>query len=369
LSSFHQVLLRVEAPGRVEQQVVDLARERGRDGIERDRGRVGPGRLLDDRDLQALGPERELLDRRGAERVAGAEEDLVALGAQMARELRDRRRLAGAVDPDDQDHGRPGRHLRELALAADQAPEQLLPQEGRHLVDGLDLPQLVALLELLDDRGPGRAEVGRVEHLLELVEERVVEVAPDREEPLQTAGDQLARLLEAGEDLAEDQAPHPSAVAAGGRGAALVLQILADAVEDAVDERPRVRGRVALAELDRLVDHDLRRHVRAVLELVDRHAQDVAVDRGHALDVPVAGHRREARVGRLARAPGSDHEPLRELGELLVLGRLREECVDLREDLVAAQIELVEELHREFSGERATADRGGHWRPALGQRA
>ena len=48
----------------------------------------------------------QLLDGRGAERVGGGEEDLRAAGLEALRELGDRRRLARAVDADDEDDGR-----------------------------------------------------------------------------------------------------------------------------------------------------------------------------------------------------------------------------------------------------------------------
>ena len=52
-------------------------------------------------------PALELLDGGGAERVGRADHDLLAERvAQVPGELADRRRLAGAVDADDEDHGR-----------------------------------------------------------------------------------------------------------------------------------------------------------------------------------------------------------------------------------------------------------------------
>ncbi len=46
----------------------------------------------------------ELLLRGGAKGVSGAEHDRAPMLAQAVRELADRRRLAGAVDADDEDH-------------------------------------------------------------------------------------------------------------------------------------------------------------------------------------------------------------------------------------------------------------------------
>ena len=54
----------------------------------------------------ALGPHVELLDGGGAERVAGGEQHLLAVGGELGGELADGRRLAAAVDADDQKHER-----------------------------------------------------------------------------------------------------------------------------------------------------------------------------------------------------------------------------------------------------------------------
>src|SRR6185436_10148348 len=66
-------------------------------------------------------------------------------------------------------------------------------------------------LEVLDDARANRAEVGLVEHVLELVEEVGVELAAQREQPAEPGGQQLARLrerlLEFAEHHAVDGAP------------------------------------------------------------------------------------------------------------------------------------------------------------------
>src|SRR6185369_66527 len=66
-----------------------------------------------------------------------------------------------------------------------------------------------------------------------------------------------------------------------------LAELLATAVEDAVDERRRLVGAVALGDLDGLVDRHLRRHVVDVLELVERQPQKVAIDARHTLEAPV----------------------------------------------------------------------------------
>ena len=81
---------------------------RGRllDAVEDDPGRIAAFLAGDDRRADAVSPDLQLLDRGGAEGVAGGEEDAVILFLQPVGELADRRRLARAVDADDEDHVR-----------------------------------------------------------------------------------------------------------------------------------------------------------------------------------------------------------------------------------------------------------------------
>ena len=88
-------------------RIVRSASLRGLDGVERHRGRVGARALAHDRHAGPLAPALELLDRRGAEGVAGGEQDLAPLLAQAPGELPAGRRLAGAVHADHEHHGRP----------------------------------------------------------------------------------------------------------------------------------------------------------------------------------------------------------------------------------------------------------------------
>ena len=95
-------------------------------------------------DVGALAPTRQLLDGGGAERVGRAEHDgLAELLAQVPGELADRRRLAGAVDADGQDHGRlvaqVDRSVAGLGDAGQQLDEALLQR-----LAALDARRLVA---------------------------------------------------------------------------------------------------------------------------------------------------------------------------------------------------------------------------------
>ena len=117
----HQVRLRVQAAGRVDEDDVLAARLGGLDRVVGDRGGVAALLRADDVDLRPLGPDLQLLVGRRAERVGRSEDDREPVLAQLVGQLADRRRLAGAVDPDDQDHagplvdGQASRHRRARA--------------------------------------------------------------------------------------------------------------------------------------------------------------------------------------------------------------------------------------------------------------
>src|SRR6185436_19164191 len=117
---------------------------------------------------------------------------------------------------------------------------------------------------------------------------------PPRKSP-EIPSESAARVL-VSRALSRSKSPMPRVSGAGRSGSRARARILGlaavrearlDLVEDAVDERARVLGRVALAELDRLVDRHLGRDVAAVQQLPRRQAQHVAVDHRHARDVPV----------------------------------------------------------------------------------
>ncbi len=75
---------------RLRQRVIDEA------------GGVGACGAGDDGRAGALAPDAELIDGGGAERVAGGEHHLLAVAVKLCGELADGRRLAGAVDADNE---------------------------------------------------------------------------------------------------------------------------------------------------------------------------------------------------------------------------------------------------------------------------
>ena len=85
----HQVRLGVEAAGGVGDDDVRVAGDRGVERVEHDGGRVGVRGVGHDLAVRALGPDPELVDRRGAERVGGGEDDPPALRPLPGGELAD----------------------------------------------------------------------------------------------------------------------------------------------------------------------------------------------------------------------------------------------------------------------------------------
>ena len=119
----HQVRLRVQAAGRVDDRHVLAARTRRLDGVVGDRGRVGALRSADEVGLRPFGPDLQLLLGRGTPGVGRTEQDGPVVLAQLLRQLPDRGRLPGPVDADHEDDAgtggqvqRPGlaEHLRDL---------------------------------------------------------------------------------------------------------------------------------------------------------------------------------------------------------------------------------------------------------------
>ncbi len=65
--------------------------------------------------------------------------------------------------------------------------------------------------------------------------------------------------------------------------------MMGNPVEDSVDKSSRVFGTEFLANLDGLIDGNLRRDILAVAKLVDCHSQNVSIDLGHPTHLPMFG--------------------------------------------------------------------------------
>ena len=126
----HQLGLVLQAAGGVDDQHVCRSASRRGEGLERKARGIRALLARDDGCAGAAAPDLELIDRGGAERVAGGEHHVAALGAEACRELADRGGLAGAIHADDEDHERL-RAVRRSSLASRQArAPSRLPTRG-----------------------------------------------------------------------------------------------------------------------------------------------------------------------------------------------------------------------------------------------
>ena len=98
----HQVRLGVQSAGRVGEDEIEVTRRGPLDGVEHDGAGVAALATPDELDAGPLGPRRQLLGGRGAERVAGGEQHAATGGDLLVGDLADARRLADAVDADEQ---------------------------------------------------------------------------------------------------------------------------------------------------------------------------------------------------------------------------------------------------------------------------
>src|SRR6185436_14002358 len=121
-------------------------------------------------------------------------------------------------------------------------------------------------------------------------------------------------------------------------------------VQDPVDERAGVLGGELLGDVDRLVDRDEGRDILAVEEFVGGQPQDVAVDRRHALELPVLGDLLDLAVDLGPLLAAAVDELAGEVEHLGVARGRRQGLVDLVEDLVPAEVELVHELESQLAG-------------------
>ena len=139
--------------------------------------------LSNDRDVVPLTPGLQLLDRRGAERIAGREHDRLAFADEAPRQLADRRRFTRTIDADHENDERCRlfRHDERLCDRP-QYREQLVAQPR---AQGLDIAELVAgqpLLEVGDDALAGLdPHVGHHEQRLEFLERVLVDLAARRQ--------------------------------------------------------------------------------------------------------------------------------------------------------------------------------------------
>ena len=171
----HQLALVLKAPGGVDDQHVDAGRGRLLHRLIDDARRVAAFLARYDRHADPLGPGGELADRGGAEGVARRQHDAVILLHEQMGQLGDGRRLARAVDADDQDHLRPGKGV-DLQRGGDLGQRLLhLLGDDQANAQVFHVPLEAAFRQARADMTGGfGAEVGSDQRFLDLVERILV---------------------------------------------------------------------------------------------------------------------------------------------------------------------------------------------------
>ncbi len=156
----HQVRLGVQTPRGVDDDDVAPVACRPLDRLVGDRCGVRPALGADERRVGALRPDLQLLFGGRAKRVCSAQDDRMAVLAQPLGQLADRRRLAGAVDADDEQDARVGVHVERRRFA--EQIRDLFRQGGGEVGD------VLPPFEPLHERGRrGYAHVGTNQSLFE----------------------------------------------------------------------------------------------------------------------------------------------------------------------------------------------------------
>ena len=170
LQFLHEIVLGVQAARRIEEQIVHPARLRGGDGVMGHRGGIRPIAAGDDFHLEAVAPHLDLLDGRGAERVAGGEQDGFFLRLEIMRQLGAGRGLSRAVDADDGDDRGATRHREQVRWGGGQVLFHFGTRNREHIGPG-GAPGFIGQLDGGDDLvGHGRAEIGADQGVLEFLE-------------------------------------------------------------------------------------------------------------------------------------------------------------------------------------------------------
>ena len=161
------------------------------DGVKNDGGGVRALVLADDVAVRTLRPDLKLIGCRGAERVARAQQDLLALIVQLVGKLADGGRLADAVDADDENDRRLCIQLQGR-IADVQHIGKNAAQGKLGLVDGLDALLLRGLAQTIHN-GLRRVhtEVRDNEAFLKIVIELVVQLTGGKD-----AADGTGRLAQ-----------------------------------------------------------------------------------------------------------------------------------------------------------------------------
>ncbi len=156
---------------------------------------VGAAVAFDHGNAGALAPDVQLLDGGGAEGVCAADHHVLARVCLGARDLADRRGLAGAVDADEQ-HAARGTD-EDVALGLDEELAQALGEGGAQLIGGREVLPRRGLAQVVGHaHGDLAAHVAHDARVLELLPDALVNLAAEREDLIQGLAAALQTALE-----------------------------------------------------------------------------------------------------------------------------------------------------------------------------
>ena len=175
----HQVLLIVQPAGGIHQHHIHAPRLGSLQRIKQHRTGIGALVLTHNVHTGALGPDLQLVGGGGAEGIAGAQQHLLALLAELMGHLADGGGLAHAVDADEQHHGGLGADVQRHVVHF-QLPGKDPAQGGLALLGALQALVIYHIAQFFYGRhGHFHAHIRHDERFLQFVEKRIVHHLPD----------------------------------------------------------------------------------------------------------------------------------------------------------------------------------------------
>jgi hypothetical protein len=136
LELVHQRIVDVQPAGCVDDHDIESAVPRLGQGAARARDRIHLARGLVHPHARLLRHHGELLDGRRSPDVGGHQQRMTSLLDQIATELPRGRRLAGSLEPEQQNDARTGLHGREAALRVPEQRQHLVAHDSDDLLRG-----------------------------------------------------------------------------------------------------------------------------------------------------------------------------------------------------------------------------------------
>jgi hypothetical protein len=168
------------------------------------RRRVGSVGSRNDRDLQPLAPEFDLLNRRRAEGVARRQQGGLPARLDQVRQLGGGGGLAGAVDADNRYHRQPSRPSAKPGPIRGQAVLDFAPRDREHISARAAL-RLVSLLDRADNLSSHlRSQIGSDQRRFQFLEARGVQFGRAGDDAFDLVRQLVVCLLQASLEFREE---------------------------------------------------------------------------------------------------------------------------------------------------------------------